>query len=398
MRLPQARWPLAVVNGSIFMYAVSAAISIAAAQAAVVLASLVWLGRAHRDTGVRLPLIRPIAAFLLAGLVSAAFAADLRLAFFEFGGDWIVAAFFLVCANALGPEPRLTGRVRLLIAASTVSALFAVSQVFTRGLDYRVHGFLGHFNTFGGVLALVTLLAGAQLLYRFRGRQDLWLLSSVGVLLLALTLTQSRGAIGGFLLGAAILLGARDRRLLLLAPLLGAVIVLAAPGQLSARVSGILDLSDITARERVYMWSAGAAMFRAHPLVGVGPGGTAAHYPAFKHPDDPWIHPEPPQHLHNNLVQLAAERGLVGTLPWLWLWLAFFRSAYDIYTRLPPSDAGGRALVLGSLACAAAFLLTGLADYNHGDGEVALLMYFTLALPFAVAARVPPVTAGTIDA
>jgi O-antigen ligase len=56
-------------------------------------------------------------------------------------------------------------------------------------------------------------------------------------------------------------------------------------------------------------------MVRDHPLLGVGPDQVKEAYT-----DYPWATRRP--HLHNNVVQIAAERGLPALAAWLWLIVA----------------------------------------------------------------------------
>ena len=52
--------------------------------------------------------------------------------------------------------------------------------------------------------------------------------------------------------------------------------------------------------------------------------------------------------------------------------------------RVPAANAEALSLVLGSMAAVAAFLLSGLFEYNFGDTEVLLAALAVMALPFVV--------------
>ena len=88
--------------------------------------------------------------------------------------------------------------------------------------------------------------------------------------------------------------------------------------------------------------------------------------------------------LHSNLIQIAAERGLLGLACWLWLWGAYGSHTWRIYVRVGPEDRSAKALVVGSLASVIGFQIEGLFEYNFGDSEVITLTYFLMALPFVV--------------
>jgi len=117
------------------------------------------------------------------------------------------------------------------------------------------------------------------------------------------------------------------------------------------------------------------------PLLGLGPGGVRRHYPEYKNPA---ARRPGTGHLHNNLVQIAAERGLLGLAAWLGIWIVFFVRAGRIYARLAAGRVDDRALVAGSLAAVSGFLVAGLFEYNFGDSEVIGLLWVVMAFPFVV--------------
>jgi O-antigen ligase len=89
------------------------------------------------------------------------------------------------------------------------------------------------------------------------------------------------------------------------------------------------------------------------------------------------------QHLHNNVIQIAAEVGIPALLVWLGLWLWI---AYDLlgFRRRNREDLLASSLALIALCAIAAFHLMGLLEYNAGDSEVVTLMIFFVSAAYAV--------------
>ncbi|HEY6553640.1 MAG TPA: hypothetical protein VI669_09800, partial [Vicinamibacteria bacterium] len=114
-----------------------------------------------------------------------------------------------------------------------------------------------------------------------------------------------------------------------------------------------------------------------------GPGMILLKYPSYRWPEAP--NPQAP-HLHNNLLQLAAERGLPCALFWLW-WMA---SALEVAWReshrlLRSRDRRGEAWVaVAALAAWFAVMVAGLFEYNFGDSEVLMFFLLVSALPSAL--------------
>jgi O-antigen ligase len=83
-------------------------------------------------------------------------------------------------------------------------------------------------------------------------------------------------------------------------------------------------------------------------------------------------------------MQVAVERGIIGLLCWLGIWVAFYRHTWKIFRGLRPDNRGATALVVGSLASITGFHVAGLFEYTFGDSEVTMLVYFLMALPYVV--------------
>jgi O-antigen ligase len=141
------------------------------------------------------------------------------------------------------------------------------------------------------------------------------------------------------------------------------------------------DPNDPTVREREYMWQSALAMWTEQPWLGHGPGGVKREYWRFVLPE---AVKRRTGHVHNTPLQVLVERGAIGLGAWLWIWVAFYTRALAVLRRLPADAGRQRALVTGSLAAVTGFLVGGVAEYNFGDSEVALVAWTVVALPFVV--------------
>ena len=133
------------------------------------------------------------------------------------------------------------------------------------------------------------------------------------------------------------------------------------------------------------MWASGAAMWREHPWLGIGPGGVKREFSRFALPE---AVKKRTGHLHNTPLQILVERGVLGLATWLSIWAAFYVRAVGLLRQIGPGAPRARALVMGSMAAITGFLVGGLSEYNFGDSEVAMVAWALMALPF-VAARDP---------
>ncbi len=91
-------------------------------------------------------------------------------------------------------------------------------------------------------------------------------------------------------------------------------------------------------------------------------------------------------HLHNSLLQLAAERGLPALGSYLGLTIAAMVLAWRRFRR-EGGRRGPRAdLWIGALLAILAFNVAGLFENNWGDAEVQRTALFALAIPFCLEA------------
>jgi O-antigen ligase len=304
--------------------------------------------------------------------------AEIRQALWWFGATVVVVSVYamlqtLVCTTGVAVPAWVGWALKLKVAACRQASLE----------PFRAKGFFSIYMTLGGslVMALALLLSGAVLGTQ---RRRPAVQSAFG--LVALGLTYVRSAWLG--LGAALaVLALLSRRWILVAiPLALVALALWIPSPLRAKLTSMVDVASPSASERLYFWQAGTRMLRDGPLLGLGPGAVKIEYPAYK---DPAARRAGTSHLHNNAVQIAAERGLLGLAAWAAIWGVFFLKAARIYAALSPARADDRALVAGSIAAVAGFLVGGLFEYNFGDSEVVGLAWVVAAFPFVVERQAP---------
>ena len=88
-------------------------------------------------------------------------------------------------------------------------------------------------------------------------------------------------------------------------------------------------------------------------------------------------------HLHNNLVNIAAETGLPSAFAYLAIVVAVFAAGWPLSRDRTRPEV--RSLARGALAANAALFVAGMFEYNFGDVEILRVMLVVLALPFAAA-------------
>jgi O-antigen ligase len=372
-----------VIDGAVLTFVVFATVSITLAQGAMLLALSAWLitlAWTQERQRLSLPLLLPLGMFVLASVLATVTAVDPDRSLYELRNIFQLAFFFLL-VNHLRPEQHTVTLTRILVIMGCLMAAYGLSQSFVQGEAFRIRGTMSIWMTFAGIMMLLATLTLAQLVFAFDRLRSGWLIAALLMLIAALVMTHTRGAWLGFAVGAGLILACRKKIFLLLLPVLALTIFVAAPQTVRDRVRSIVDPQDVTARQRIYMWGSGLQMLRDHPWTGVGLNGVKGVYPVYRDPraiEARW------GHLHNNIIQLAVERGLIGLSCWLWIWVAFYRDAWRTYRALGEETGTAKALVVGGLAAVTAFHVEGLFEYTFGDSEVVTLVYFIMALTYVV--------------
>jgi O-antigen ligase len=186
---------------------------------------------------------------------------------------------------------------------------------------------------------------------------------------LALLLSRTRSAWLGVIAGLVVLAWMKKPRLLLFLPAALAVVLLLSPRTILDR----LTVTDASSWDRYYMWQAGLDMIMDKPIFGQGTGMILDVYPKFRWQGAP--NPNAP-HLHNNFIQVAAERGLPCLVFLGWILFLLAREAWRVRVASP----------LGALALAAlaTTLVSGMFEYTLGDSEIFMLILLLSALPFSI--------------
>jgi O-antigen ligase len=205
---------------------------------------------------------------------------------------------------------------------------------------------------------------------------------ALAVINVALLGSLTRGAWVALLPALLLLVLVRRPRLLAWGVPLALWFTLLAPVPLLHRVASIVDLRDGSNYDRLCMAEAGLAMIADRPLFGLGPNMVKARYPIYRAPTAPRYKIP---HLHNNVLQLAAERGLPALGSYLALFAASAWLAFRAYRREGGGEGPRADLYLGSMLALFAFNVAGLFENNWGDTEVQRVVLFVLAIPWCLA-------------
>jgi O-antigen ligase len=384
-----------------FQFVLACNFSISLTQVAGFLGVVFLLIRLHLTQSwkqMNLMLMWPFLAFLLAGTLSTLLGVDPKssLLFYKkacllFIIPWVVNAapyislrpfqkFFKQFLKHQIPISPLTLVIYVLIAATAVSALYGLIQVYNQWGLLRtrklVHGTLSHVFTFSAILMMVGVLTSARIL--LGPKKGLWLWASFLIITFCLISTYTRMVWLGFFTGLTFLIFFKRKYLVIIPPVVLIVALMFGPDTIANRLMSVFDFEKGSVALRLQMWEASLDVIRDNPLTGCG-------YNCLY-----LVHDQYPQHsilqeffynLHSNLFQITVDLGLLGLGTWLILWICYFVALFQYYQKRSPTSPE-RWVFLGSGAVVISFLIAGLFETNFYDTEVTMVLYFIMALPF----------------
>lgn len=367
-----------------FPFAFFLPLSIVASQAAVVVAFLCWLfalpkswHNAHENK-----FFLPMALFALLSILSVIFSYDPAQSLWN-ARNLLLLLIALITYQTIRDELELKLLFATLACGAAITTVWGIVEAFagngggTHGL--RLKGTLGHYMTAGGELMIIVLVCTAVTLWYQQKSIRITALVVTLFLFIGLAMTQSRNTYVGVAAGILVLLLLWRKGVVFMLPFALSLVVLISPDILRERIFQIADLKDESVVNRFNMAETGIHIIADFPLFGVGLQQVEHIYDRYRTPGAP---PNVP-HLHNNFVQLAAERGIPAMLVWTWLIISFGIGHLRLFRKEDASDWLKISSAAG-LAAVVALIVAGLFEYNFGDSEVLMLFLMIVSLPYGI--------------
>ena len=370
------------------MAAAAVLVSIAAAETLLAMACLGWLVQRPQPfvwPSYLVPLCAFMAATVLALMMSPQ--PDIGMASVR---KFVLFAMGLLAANLVTTPSRARISLGVVLAVATVTSILALAQFTINYVHFlstqkladdptvlaRITGFMGHWMTFSGELLLVWCAAIPAMLVL--GRRWMIPMSIVGAaVVLSFTRSAWLGALAAFIVVALMI----PRKVLIGVALPIAVVAACASGLIYHRVSLSYQQQKFAPDSgRVELLIGGVRMIKDHPLFGVGPQRIQTEFPRYARSLPPYY-----GHLENNVLQLAAERGLLCLAAFLWFIFELYASLIGMLETAPSET---RWTVISALSALTGFIVSGFFEYNFGDSEVLLLLLFIVSLPFGMSKTV----------
>lgn len=368
----------------LLLFVVFISFSIAVSHIFLTSAFFVYIYRKfrHDPTVPRAPLLIPALAFLYCVCLSVIFSIH-PLQSVVHAKDAALFIIIPIFYDSVRDTDDIKVIYGILILAGVISAAFGLYQFFQvdgEALGARIHGFMGNWMTFSGLLMILNVLLLSNLL--FLKKRPAWFFPAFAVLSVTLVLTLTRNAWIGFFSASFVLIAMRKMRWVIAVPLVAGIVFAASvtmfPATIGSRMQSVFNPNETSARDRILMIKSGWQIIKDYPLTGVGSGMIPQVYPRYRAADSVFRNN---QHLHNNLVQLAAENGILALIAWIWL---IGKVLLDlIHWKRNVMSPEEKFIIHGSIGILVSLISAGMFEYNFGDSEIKMLFLVLITLPYA---------------
>lgn len=372
-----------VIEFFILLFVFGSPFSITITQVSLTIALLAWAGKMlyQRKFDVHsTPLDYIFFAYLIVEITSMIFSPEPMKALQNFKRMLLIPIVYLIASN-VKEEKFARKLILVLISVTFVMSCYGIYKYLAGvgGLEGRLRLF-HHWMTSGAILMIIGLMTLAFLFTRIPRKYLIYLLITIIPIILSLIFTFTRSSWLGFTGGIFIMGLLRARKIIVPLTVLGIVTIFLAPAGIQDRVRSIVDPTHVHNIERLNMWQSGIKMIKDRPLIGFGDIDLGKIYQRYKLPGAK----ENVGHLHNNFVHIGAILGIPGIIVLLSLMIIAFIKELQIYLKMPKDDWFKQGVALGSIAILVGFNINGLFDWNFGDAETVMLLWFSIGICFAL--------------
>jgi putative inorganic carbon (hco3(-)) transporter len=353
---------------------ISLSISIAVSSIAFVLAVILWVALLIIEKRwVRTPLDFAFLFYILAEIISAIFALEQSQAFVYMKRLFIFTVFYMSFYSFKNWKEL---RIFFIIFFTFIGILSSLEIILKFILNIDRIGVFQHYMTTGGIKMIVCLYIIPFLFQKgLQKKEKIFLISVFIPILLSLLLTMTRSSWFGFVLGIFVFGVIKDRKTLIYLGIFIILFALFAPSNFKQRALSGFDPNYEPNKPRIHMIETGWRIFQDYPLFGIGDTDVKKTYLRYTVP----LEPNEGGHLHNNFMQILVTLGTFGFIAYITLFtvlLIYLIKTFNLTKGNPLSNS----LSIIPIIVFFAFHLNGLFEWNFGDQEIAILLWFTMGL------------------
>ncbi|HTK83091.1 MAG TPA: O-antigen ligase family protein [Bacteroidota bacterium] len=291
----------------------------------------------------------------------------------------LLIAVMYLALTSVDSERKIKIVLVLLAVVTTLLTLFELFSLTKIGEHFVRIALFQYYITEAEIKMIVMLMLVPVIIHA--GTPRYWRTGAIVseiVLLLGIIVTQTRSSWLGLIAGVCALAFVRSKKLLIAVVAVVGLFVLFAPSDFKNRASSMFDPNMTSNLTRIHMIQTGWRMFQDYPIVGTGDIDLKKLYITYITPIDEGEG----GHLHNNMMMLLVTLGAVGFIATMAVFVKIFTVELDLIKNTE-NHWLFESVALGAFACYIAFHVNGLFEWNFGDHEIAVFLWFTIGLAMA---------------
>jgi putative inorganic carbon (HCO3(-)) transporter len=393
-------YPDYLIKFGLIVFAVFSPFSIAGSQTGFSIALLGWALKFvvnKKLFWVKSYLDKPVLFYLSAIIIAAFFTQNRIHSLISIKDEWLYLLFFLV-VNNIEEEGFAKKLINIIIGISALVALYAIFQHYT-GIDYY-HGKIldpipgtskfrsvGNFSiplTYGFYAMVISFLSFSLAFSeedktnRFASlttRRIFYFLCAF-LCVTGNLFSGTRGTLIAQIFGFAVFFifsQNRDRKQGIPMFLIYFILIFFIDPDTFVRTNTLIQAKDLGSMDiRTVIWSTSFRIFLDHPLVGIGFGNFNRFYEHYlKIPSQIF------GHAHNDFLNVAVNAGIIGFIPFVWLWITIWRNLKRKY--IQTEDRYVKSILKGGLVATSAYLVAAQFQCYYTDAIDFMILFFILA-------------------
>jgi putative inorganic carbon (HCO3(-)) transporter len=385
-------YPDPLIKFGLIIFAVFSPFSIAGAQTGFSLALLGWALKFvfnKKLFWVKSYLDKPVLIYLCAIIVAAFFTQNRIHSLISIKDEWLYLLFFLM-VNNIEEEGFAKRLINIIIGISALVALYAIFQHYT-GHDYYHARILdpiegtdkfravGNFSiplTYGFYTMVVSLLSFSLGFSEKDKTKRIFYFLCAFLCVTGNLFSGTRSTLIAQIFGFAVFFifsPKEDKKEGMPMVLIYFILIFLINPDVFLRVKPHLQGQQVSPGDlRPVIWSTSFRIFIEHPLAGIGFGSFNRFYELYlKVPSQIF------GHAHNDFLNVAVNAGIIGLIPFVWLWITIWRNLKRKYNQM--KDKYTKSMLKAGLAVTSAYLVAALFQCYYFDAIDFMILFFVLA-------------------
>jgi O-antigen ligase len=324
-----------------------------------------------------------IAVYIYSAVASVSMISSIKVAALTVG----LMLFYFTVVNAIDTKKKFDIAMMIFLAGGVLVSLYGIYQYLFpakfsgvwvdkemfESIGFRVYSTFANPNVLGEYLLLVIPFTAAYFVTEKKWITKLIALGSMGIMMLCLILTFSRGCWLGILIAIAIFLVLLDKRFILLGIVGLFMLPMIMPDTIIQRFMSIGNMKDSSTSYRVNIWLGTVSMLKDYWFSGVGPGIDAYNkvYPMYGY------NGIAAPHSHNLYLQIICDTGIAGITVFIAILYKFYRTTFSqlVVEKIKEN----KVFIIASIAAITAFAMQSFTDYTFYNYRVLLIFWMVLA-------------------